>query len=185
MNQEGEWTLEVKETADSCPAKRKVNVIIDYPPTIIEIKVNGQTVSVFVSGGQVPYQYSIDNGLSWSDGQIFENMPGGLYDLLVRSKYGCVSESKFFGVLGVPNFISPNGDGKNDYWQIRGLEAYPKANVKIFDRFGKLFIDRQLGFDFKWDGTYMGRPVSSGEYWYIITFEDGKKISGHITVRNY
>lgn len=185
FGESGEYTLEVRESQNGCPAKRKVQVLIDTPPVIIDIRVEDQTVTVSAMGGSVPYQYSINNGLSWTDNYIFEKMPGGLYDLLVRSKYGCVSSSKFFGVLGVPNFISPNGDGKNDYWEIRGLEAYPKANVKIFDRYGKIFLDRQLGSGFRWDGTYSGRPVTSGEYWYIITFEDGRKLSGHISVRNY
>lgn len=184
FDEEGEWTLEIRDAADGCPAKRSVEVIIDNPPTILDIKVDGQTVTVFATGGYVPYQYSHNNGLSWINYHIFD-LPGGLYDLLVKSKYGCISDSKFFGVLGIPNFISPNGDGKNDFWYVRGLEAYPDAHVKIFDRYGKMFVDRKLGPDFRWDGRYKGEPVQSGDYWYIISFEDGKQLSGHISVRNY
>lgn len=181
----GDYTLEVRETADGCPAIRSVEVIIDQPPVIHDIKVDGHTVTVYASGGEVPYQYSIDNGLTWGPGYIMYNVPGGLYDMLVKSKYGCISDSKFFGVLGIPNFISPNGDGKNDEWYVRGLEAYPKARIKIFDRYGKMFVDRELGTDFRWDGRYKGEPVASGDYWYIISFEDGNQLSGHISVRNY
>lgn len=182
---EGEHTLEVRENQDGCPAIRSVEVIIDEPPIILDIQVDGHTVKVFATGGHVPYKYSINNGLTWGTEYIMNEVPGGVYDMLVMSKYGCISDAKFFGVLGIPNFISPNGDGKNDYWYVRGLEAYPKARIQIFDRYGKMFVDRELGTNFIWDGRYKGDPISSGDYWYIIIFEDGKKLSGHITVRNY
>src|SRR5690606_33898513 len=97
------------------------------------------------------------------------NVPGGIHDLIVKSKYGCISTAKTFGVLGIPNFISPNGDGINDFWEIRGLEVNPDAHIQIFDRYGKIFVDRKLDPGFKWDAKYLSNPVPSGDYWYIIT----------------
>jgi len=47
-----------------------------------------------------------------------------------------------------------------------------------------MFVDRKLETGVVWDGKYMGHVVPSGDYWYIITLEDGRKISGHISVRN-
>src|SRR5690606_1440972 len=182
--EEGIYTLEVTSDVNSCPARREIEVIFDTPPIITNILVDGNTVTISATGGIPPYQYSYNNGLTWSNHYVFEDVPGGIYDLIVKSKYGCISAAKSFGVLGAPNFISPNGDGKNDYWEVRGLEAYPDAWIQIFDRYGKLFVDRQLTPGFKWDGKYMGRPIPSGDYWYIITLGDGKKISGHISVRN-
>lgn len=184
FTEEGIYTLEVTSDVNSCPARREIEVIFDTAPIITNIVVDGNTVTISATGGIPPYQYSYNNGLTWSNHYVFEDVPGGIYDLIVKSKYGCISAAKSFGVLGAPNFISPNGDGKNDYWEVRGLEAYPDAWIQIFDRYGKLFVDRQLTPGFKWDGKYMGRPIPSGDYWYIITLGDGKKISGHISVRN-
>ncbi|MET3732023.1 T9SS type B sorting domain-containing protein [Moheibacter stercoris] len=181
---EGTYTLEVTETGLSCPAKRDIHVIFDNQPTITNISVEGNTVTIFANGGYAPYQYSYNNGLTWHDHYILNNVPGGIHELLVRSKYGCISEAKVFGVLGIPNFISPNGDGINDYWEIRGLEVHPDAHIQIFDRYGKLFVDRKIDAGFRWDGKYLGNPIPSGDYWYIITISDGKKVSGHISVRN-
>lgn len=181
---EGIYTLEVTSVGFSCPARREIEVIFDVPPIITGIDVNGNTVIVNIAGGIAPYQFSYNNGLSWSSSGIFNDFPEGLYEMIVMSKYGCISDAKSFGVLGIPNFISPNGDGVNDVWSVRGLEAYPNARVKIFDRYGKLFVDRKLNTGFVWDGKYNGAPVASGDYWYIITLEDGQKISGHISVRN-
>ncbi len=181
---EGIYTLEVTSEDYDCPAKREVEVVFDIRPVIIDIKVNENTVTVYVAGGFGPYKYSYNNGLSWSDYNVISDVPGGIYDMIVMSKYGCVSEAKMFGVLGIPNFISPNGDGKNDFWYVRGLEAYPNTHIKIFDRYVKMFVDRKLEPGFIWDGKYEGETVASDDYWYIITLEDGRIISGHISVRN-
>ena len=184
FDQEGIYTLEVIGTENECPARREIEIIFDNQPTILDVDVNEHTVTISATGGIPPYQYSLNNGLTWSDDYVMHNVQGGIYDLIVKSKYGCISTSKTFGVLGIPNLITPNGDGKNDYLEIRGLEMYLDAHIKIFDRYGKIFVDRPLTTGFRWDGKYKGDPVPSGDYWYIITVEEGKTITGHIAVRN-
>ncbi len=180
----GIYTLEVTETPTGCPAKRDIEVILDNSPVITQIEVNGHTVTVFASGGQGPYEYSYNNGLSWHNYYVLDNVPDGIHHLLARSRYGCISDSKIFGVLGIPNVITPNGDGYNDFWEVRALELYPNSYIKIFDRYGKIFVDRKIEAGFKWDGKYMGDPIPSGDYWYILTIDTGESISGHISVRN-
>ncbi len=185
FEQGGIHTLEVTEPGIDCPAKRDIDVIFDQGPTVSEIDVNGHTVTVYASGGAAgPYEYSYNNGLSWHDNYVLNNVPGGIHYMLVRSKYGCISDAILFGVLGIPNAITPNGDGYNDYMTVRGLEAYPDAQIKIFDRYGKIFVDRKMGTEFRWDGMYLGNPLPSGDYWYIITVDKDKSLSGHISIRN-
>ena len=181
---EGIYTLEVRDlTVNDCPASREIEVIFDHSPIITDIKIDGNLVTVFANGGDGPYQYSYNNGLTWHEYYILDDVPAGIFDMIVKSRYGCVSDPKTFGVLGIPNVITPNGDGYNDVWEIRALEMYPEAYIKIFDRYGKIFVDRPMGENFKWDGTYQGRPLPSADYWYIITIKD-KSISGHLTIRN-
>lgn len=180
---EGIYMLEVTNSSNSCPAIRDVEVILDHSPLITHIEVDGNTVSVFPTGGEAPYEYSYNEGLTWHDYFVLTDVPSGVHSMLVRSKYGCVSEAKLFGVLGIPNVITPNGDGYNDYWEIRALDMYPEAYIKIFDRYGKIFVDRKMGTDFRWDGKYLGNPLPSSDYWYIITIEEGKSISGHISIK--
>lgn len=180
---EGIYTLEVTGNENDCPAIREVEIIFDYAPVITSIEVDGHTVSVYPTGGIGPYQYSYNNGMTWHDYFILEEVPSGIHYMLVKSQYGCVSAAKMFGVLNIPNVITPNGDGYNDYWEIRALEMYPDSHIRIFDRYGKIFVDRKMGENFRWDGQYMGRPLPSGDYWYIITVE-GQNISGHLSIRN-
>jgi len=184
FTEEGTYTLEVTSSEYECVARRDIEVIFDDAPTVLDVVVEGNTIKVIASGGFGPYKYSYNNGLTWHNSNVIHDVPSGIHEIIVQSRYGCYSESRTFGVLGIPNFISPNGDGVNDFLQIRGLEAYPNSNIKIFDRYGKLFVDRMIDPNFRWDGTYMGRNVASGDYWYIITLEDGRKITGSISVRN-
>ena len=37
--------------------------------------------------------------------------------------------------------LSPNGDGKNDYWRIDKIDEYPGNTVRIFDRFNNLVFE--------------------------------------------
>ncbi len=66
-----------------------------------------------------------------------------------------------------PNTFTPNGDGKNDTWDIPGIADYPGAEVVIHDRWGQIVL-RSNGYRDPWDGTHDGRPLSVGTYYYHI-----------------
>ncbi len=66
----------------------------------------------------------------------------------------------------IPNAFSPNGDGINDTWQIQGLKDYQGAVINVFDRYGQMVFRATTYKD--WDGTYNGKPLPKGTYYYII-----------------
>ena len=84
--------------------------------------------------------------------------------------------------LNIANAFSPNGDGINDYWQISGLQNYPTALVQIFNRYGqKLFESKGYGIPF--DGTYNGKKLPAGVYYYIINLNSKcNLLSGSLTI---
>jgi gliding motility-associated-like protein len=43
--------------------------------------------------------------------------------------------------IRIPNFLSPNEDGKNDVWRIDHLYWYPGTRVRIFNRWGELVFE--------------------------------------------
>lgn len=63
-------------------------------------------------------------------------------------------------IIYVPNTFTPNGDGINDIFMIRGLAATRINNFRIFDRWGKLVFESLNGTAneprFGWDGTDRG-----------------------------
>mgnify|MGYP002663122446 CR=1 FL=1 len=54
-----------------------------------------------------------------------------------------------------PNYFTPNGDGINDFWNIKFSSQEPDLTVSIFDRYGKL-LNVITGAGYGWDGTYNG-----------------------------
>jgi len=82
----------------------------------------------------------------------------------------------------IPNAITPNGDGINDVWEIEGLKYFTGNTVAIFNRWGeKLF--GTTNYDNSWDGTYNGKLLASGTYYYVILTDEAEEpITGTITV---
>jgi gliding motility-associated-like protein len=94
---------------------------------------------------------------------------------------GCVE-----GELEVPNFITPNGDGHNDVFEIRYNHLAELSILRIYNRWGELvFQTKSVNSDF-WDGTFRGRPLNPDVYIYYFEGKclDGNKIieKGNITI---
>lgn len=183
FTEEGVYTLTVEINGIPCTLSRNIEVSFSTAPIITEIKSAENSLTVYATGNG-PFEYSLDE-IFWQSSNVFYNLEPGIYFVYVRDKKGCGSTAKQGAIMGVPNFISPNGDGKNDTWKIRELAGFPNTRLQIFDRYGKMFVDRILDGDFEWDGRYNREPLPSGTYWYILILEDGEKLSGHINLRNY
>lgn len=66
------------------------------------------------------------------------------------------------------NFISPNGDGQNDYLTFEGLDRFDNATLQVFDQNGiKIFESKQ--YNNRWSGTRDGSMVPEGLYFYFLT----------------
>ena len=99
------------------------------------------------------------------------------YVVIVKSKYGCeASDTMLITVL--PPFVisggfTPNGDGHNDSWVIEDMSLFPNVEIEIYNRWGeRLFYSK--GNYTAWTGTYDGKPVPVGTYYYIIRLNDPK-----------
>jgi gliding motility-associated-like protein len=116
---------------------------------------------------------------------VFTGMSDQLYTLTVTNKYGCVTEDqvlvKVLRPITIPNTFTPNGDGVNDAWNIDELEEYPEASVDIFNRYGEK-IHTSAGYYKAWDGTFKGKPMPEGTYYYLIDTKFGNIYSGPISV---
>ncbi len=98
-----------------------------------------------------------------------------------------VNDMPFF----IPEAFSPNGDGINDKFEIKGLSKYKTVEIEIFNRWGNTVFQSKnygagqgkTGF---WDGTASqglrtgSGPVPSGVYFYILKLDGKEKINGTI-----
>ena len=126
--------------------------------------------------GPGDYQFALRNDdqnttTSYQDEPLFENLEGAIYTIIVNDKNGCVPDATLqVSVLQFPKFFTPNGDGKNDTYKVKGANKtfYPNSSINIFNRYGKLVA--QIPIDSQgWNGTYNGKKLSSDDYWYNIT----------------
>jgi gliding motility-associated-like protein len=82
----------------------------------------------------------------------------------------------------VPNTFTPNNDGINDTWVIQNLPKYPIQWVQVFDRYGQLLYESH-GYSTPWDGTYKGKQLPSGTYYYIIELNGLRSPkTGYVTI---
>jgi gliding motility-associated-like protein len=132
------------------------------------------------------YQYALDYGaLQFSN--VFTNVNPGSHLVTVTDTNGCSNLSTNVFIIGYPTYFTPNSDGFNDYWNVIGMESQPTANIYIFDRYGKLLkqiSSKSLG----WDGTYLGSPVPSSDYWFTIEYiepltTDVKVFKSHFSLK--
>ncbi|WP_281228462.1 T9SS type B sorting domain-containing protein [Flavobacterium aquiphilum] len=185
INAPGEYTVTVTNSG-GCQKTKKFIVKPSGIATITNVTVSdfsGNDNSVLISySGTGVYEFSLD-GNSYQDSPEFKGISPEIYWATVRDKNGCgISAPYKIYVLDYPRFFTPNNDGFNDTWKIKNLDALPKSTITIFDRYGKLL--KQLNESNNgWNGTYSGRELPSDDYWFAISFVDGKIIKGHFSLK--
>ena len=195
----GEYTVTIRD-AFEC---EKVVSFEVFEPELIDIVLtspdqgNGFNVTPFgssngtitsdVIGGTEPYEYD------WTTGDSTPNITGlsaGTYTLLVTDKNGCISRESITlnqpDMLEMPSGISPNNDGKNDYFVIRGVEAYPENEITIFNRWGNLVYQKN-NYANEWEGqNNKGEPLPDGTYFVVFhafTPDGAKTLKGYVDLR--
>jgi gliding motility-associated-like protein len=139
---------------------------------------NENTISVQVTGDGI-YEFSLDN-IHFQDSNQFYGLFSGNYTVYVRDKKGCGTVTSDIFLLMYPKFFTPNEDGNNDYWNIKGLDK--NTIISIFDRYGKLlkqFNSNGSG----WDGKSNNQPMPTNDYWYTLQLVEGKILKGHFTLK--
>jgi gliding motility-associated-like protein len=138
----------------------------------------GESIQLHASGGEVyswnPADYLNNAGIADPIAEAMLNTTQ--YIVTVTDSNSCVSRDTVTIVvldnfkLVVYNVVTPNGDGKNDRWVIDNIEAYPEAEVVIVNRYGmEVFKTTNYQNISGWDGTYDGKDLPDGAYYYIIS----------------
>lgn len=70
--------------------------------------------------------------------------------------------------LLIYNVLTPDGNGKNDFWKIGNIDFYPEAEVQIFNRWGEKIYSKK-NYQNDWQGTYNKDELPDGSYYYIVS----------------
>ena len=125
---------------------------------------------------------TIQSGNLPTDVHSFANTGYQNISLLVETTNGCldsISKQILIIEIVVPNVFTPNDDGINDKFVIKGIDLVPNCQLVVFNRWGnKVFESSSYKND--WDG----KNVAEGTYYFIFTLPENivKPINGTITV---
>jgi gliding motility-associated-like protein len=172
-------------------------------------RVTGQvTMPDNVYTGHLRY-YNVDSNPGstytwWIDGIVqsgfttnefvhtWNNSSNYLLEVQERSPDGCLGPVRSLCVvvtvsiyidLTIPEAFSPNSDLINDVWNIGNIEAYPKAQITIYNRWGQSVWRSEQGYPQPWDGKSNGVNLPVDSYHYVIDLHNGsKQIVGSITI---
>tara|TARA_R110002072_G_scaffold291008_1_gene458897 strand:- start:10802 stop:14554 length:3753 start_codon:yes stop_codon:yes gene_type:complete len=151
---------------------------------------------------------SVGNGINqwlweFGDGQgdnvqnpIHPFNDGGSFDvlLIITDANGCIDSAIHTILVGLPPVLptgfTPNGDGENDIFYIRG-GPFETVTFNIYNKWGELvFAATEKDYitdwsDLGWDGTFLNEPVPLGVYTWTFVVEQGRQIhkkTGDVTL---
>ena len=174
-----------------CPRTRTIQVdesniavLTESDITVVDDSDNN-TITINNDNGNLgigDYEYALTDGQgnfirNYQDEPIFEHLSGGIYTILVRDKNGCdvngIPVNFELSVIEFPKFFTPNNDGTNDTWVVKGANTsfYPINHMYIFNRYGKVVANVPLDSR-GWNGTYNGKVLPSDDYWFSILLTD-------------
>lgn len=185
ITEEGNYTLTVTqiENGITCENSFDFTLIRSVLPEIQQVNFGelGDNYIEIIASGDGDFEYSID-GINYQDSNYFLNIQGGLYTVFVRDKDGCGQDSEEVTIIDYPKFFTPNNDGYNDFWQIKGIINFPNSETLIFDRYGKL-LARVTSNDLGWNGLYNGKQMMSNNYWFRTNLGNGRTFSGYFSLK--
>ena len=146
------------------------------------------SITLSLTGGTQPYSFFWSDGITTMERQ---NIGVGTYSVVATDINGCaVSMDILINTTGsddcleIPAIITPNNDGYNDTWIIKNIDMYPKAEIQIFNRWGKRVYQSKNILANPWDGTADGIELPTDSYHYILQLNDkeSKSLNGVISV---
>lgn len=154
----------------------------------VQIYVADDTVGVtygwFIDDVKQPFTENFME-VEWSD-----TTRTYMIKVIAYDEIGCESEPKLISVrtescqrFFAPNSFTPNGDGLNDIFEVRGLSVY-RPTLKIFNRWGVVVY---VSNDLFWTGdSGGGYYCENGIYNWIIEYKDkfgqNREDSGYVTL---
>ena len=188
-------TYEVTATNTSTGCETSKTIVVDeseFPLfalddlTVFDLTGEGSNRIEVLTGigalGIGDYEFSLDGG-PYQDSPVFEDVQPGIHQVSVRDKNECGTKSIDVSVIGYPLYFTPNGNGKDDNWQVLGVNAVFQSQslIYIFDRHGRL-LAKITTDGLGWDGTYNGSPMPADDYWFRVKLEDGRTFTGHFSL---
>jgi gliding motility-associated-like protein len=140
---------------------------------------------IALQGGTPPYT------ILWSNGQPeerIENLYAGRYSVVATDYNGCsiadTVKLKQPVMLEMPSGYSPNGDNKNDFFIVHGIEAFPNNVITVYNRWGNVVYTKD-NYNNEWNGEDMaGSALPDATYYVVLKVNGGEiTLTGYVDLR--
>ncbi len=182
-----------------CVSKLNRITFVDLIPKVLlgndQIIFKGDTITLksITSGGfdnNLIYEWSPTNGLNNPSiaSPIASPSITTEYVLKVKSSTSSCTNSdnivvKVKAKIIVPTGFTPNQDNVNDVWELEGIEEYPNAEVKIYNRWGNEIFSTLSYRSNPFNGRIDNISLPAATYYYVIKADaDIRPITGYLTI---
>ena len=150
---------------------------------------NSGRISIETTGGTPDYTYNWSNSANTN---TVNDLIGGNYSVTVIDANNC-ADTLFFSIedmnpIIIPTVFTPNGDGKNDTWNIQNIETIENIDIYIYNRWGdSVFSKSCSGIEYsnkslQWNGNFNGKELPLGTYVYIVVVNKTDEHKGTVTI---
>ena len=180
-----DFEVKISDMDYGCDSIFIVSVVVSD----IDIYVEADTTELVITNPTNITVYDVppNSTINWSTGETnvetititptADDTGTQTYCVTVTDEYGCTdvdcvdinvidpacNETDIF----IPNAFSPNGDGVNDVFRVRG-RYLRSIDIQIFDRWGELLYEGSGGENLNWDGTFRGKDLPDDAYSFRI-----------------
>ncbi len=146
---------------------------------------NDGSINLYANGGVETYSYL------WSNNETLQNISelhAGEYTVLVTDNNGCTA-SAYIKLnqpmsLEMPTGFTPNNDGYNDNFVVRGIEAFNENAITIYNRWGNIVYKKEQ-YNNEWNGgNTNGERLPDGIYFVVLEINNGEiNLHGYVEMK--
>ena len=147
---------------------------------------NGEINFEQLKNGKAPYQYSINNGNTFTQNAHFTHLQAGEYKLSIKDDHGCET--------GIPSILITTKDCHQELTNFAFNPQYHETfqvpvkegqagTIQVYTRTGTLVFTATFMDTYSWDGTQTnGSSAIPSLYKYLIELTDGSIKKGTVTI---
>jgi gliding motility-associated-like protein len=131
------------------------------PGVVIEDSSKAFSHVTNLNFGNNYFQWTVVNGTCRDSASV---------NIYRRDSLECLSK------IQLPNAFSPNSDGFNDYFVVKGIEDYIKNDFIVYNRWG-IIVYEKSNYQNTWNGVGDdGNPLPDGTYFILLKIDAQEKV---------
>ncbi len=166
-----------------------IEIVGPINPVGIVVEVTDDVIEITASGGTGPYQYSVDNGMTFQEENIFAELLPGDYSILVVDANGCevtaqasVEPSSTIEAFSLDILISPNPTDKEINIDIANMLG-TNAKIAIVNMAGQKIFENTYSLNQGSMNTQIDfRNYSAGIY-HVVLINDKNKLNQYTIIK--